>query len=72
MDDVERAVAAEIKALLLKGVTSEEVARAKQRMIAEAIYARDSLSGPANIFGAALVTNHPSTAPPGAAKGRDG
>jgi zinc protease len=56
VEDVERAVAAEIKALLLKGVTSEEVERAKQRMIAEAIYARDSLSGPANIFGAALVT----------------
>jgi zinc protease len=54
--EVEQAVEAEIKALLLKGVTSEEVERAKNRMIAEAVYARDSLSGPANIFGAALVT----------------
>jgi zinc protease len=54
--DVERAVEAEIKTLLAKGVTSEEVERAKTRMIAEAVYSRDSLSGPANIFGAALVT----------------
>jgi zinc protease len=53
--DVERATEAEIKTLLLKGVTGEEVERAKKRMIAEAVYARDSLSGPANIFGAALV-----------------
>jgi zinc protease len=54
--DVERAVEAEIKTLLAKGVTEEEVERAKTRMVAEAVYARDSLNGPANIFGVALVT----------------
>jgi zinc protease len=54
--DVEKAVEIEIQTLITKGVTSEEVERAKTRMIAEAVYARDSLSGPANIFGAALVT----------------
>jgi len=53
--EVERAVEAEIKTLLAKGVTAEEVERAKSRMIAEAVYARDSISGPANIFGAALA-----------------
>jgi zinc protease len=54
--EVESAVEAEIKTLITKGVTNEEVERAKTRMIAEAVYARDSLSGPANIFGAALAT----------------
>jgi len=54
--EVEGAIEAETKTLLAKGVTGEEVERAKSRMIAEAVYARDSLSGPANIFGAALVT----------------
>jgi len=37
-------------------VTREEVERAKSRMVAAAVYSRDSLSGPANIFGAALAT----------------
>ena len=54
--EVESAVEAEIRMLIAKGVTSEEVERAKTRMIAESVYARDSLSGPANIFGAALAT----------------
>ena len=54
--DLERAVEAETRKLLAEGVTSQEVERAKSRMIAEAVYARDSLGGPANIFGAALAT----------------
>lgn len=36
------------------GITADAVERAKQRMIAAAIYARDSLSGPARIVGTAL------------------
>ena len=36
------------------GITADEVERAKQRMIAAAVYARDSLSGPARIVGTAL------------------
>lgn len=52
---IESAVEAEIEKLLAEGVTQEEVERAKSRMIAEAVYARDSLAGPANIFGAALA-----------------
>jgi zinc protease len=54
--EVEKAVEAETATLLAKGVTAAEVERAKSRMIAEAVYARDSISGPANIFGAALAT----------------
>jgi zinc protease len=53
--EVEHAVEAEISKLLATGVTTDEVERAKTRMIAEEVYARDSLSGPANIFGAALA-----------------
>jgi zinc protease len=52
---IEAAMAAEIKTLLEKGVTPEEVERAKTRMQAEQVYERDSLAGPANIFGAALA-----------------
>lgn len=42
--------------VLAEGVTASEVARAKQRMQAESVYARDSLSGAARVFGAALTT----------------
>jgi zinc protease len=45
-----------VQAALKDGVTADEVERAKSRMITEAIYARDSLSGPARIVGAALAS----------------
>ncbi len=38
------------------GVTEEEVERAKRQLLAAAIYARDSISGAANIFGGALAS----------------
>lgn len=53
---LESAVETEIKKLLDHGVTEEELERAKTRMQAEAVYERDSLSEPANIFGAALAS----------------
>jgi zinc protease len=56
VETVERSVEAEIKNLLAEGVTREETERAKSRMVAAAVYARDSLSGPANMFGTALAT----------------
>jgi zinc protease len=56
VETIETAVEAEIGNLLANGVTREETERAKSRMVAAAVYARDSLSGPANIFGAALAT----------------
>lgn len=41
--------------LLERGVTAEEVARSKKKLVAEAVYARDSVSGTANIYGRALT-----------------
>src|SRR6185437_11488357 len=54
IEQLEAAVDDEVKSVLEKGVTAEEVERAKTRMQAEQVYDRDSLAGPANIFGAAL------------------
>jgi zinc protease len=54
--DLEMAIDAELRRLLEQGVDADEVARAEQRMQDAAIYAEDSLSGPANIIGAALAT----------------
>ncbi len=56
MDKLEAALEAEIQKLVEKGVTEEEVATAKKRMLAEAAYARDSLTGPAQTLGAAITT----------------
>jgi zinc protease len=54
--DVERAVEAEVKRVRDEGVTDEEVARAKLRLQAAAIYALDSLSTGARTIGVALTT----------------
>lgn len=56
MDTLEAALEREVAKLLESGVTAEEVATAKRRMLAEAAYARDSLTGPAQALGAALAT----------------
>ncbi|MDQ2103394.1 M16 family metallopeptidase [Azospirillum isscasi] len=56
MDKLEAALEADIRTLVEKGVTEEEVATAKKRMLAEAAYARDSLTGPAQTLGAAIAT----------------
>ena len=53
---VEAAINAEIAKLLKDGVTEDELARAKTRMTAEAILARDKALYPARFFGAALAT----------------
>jgi zinc protease len=53
--DFEAAADAIIENVLKQGVTQEEVDRAKQRMQAEAVYANDSLDGPARLVGAALA-----------------
>lgn len=52
---VEAAMDAEIRKLLDKGVTAEEVKRAQQRLRDAAIFARDSLSTGARILGRALA-----------------
>jgi zinc protease len=54
--DLEAAVEAQLRGIAEHGVEPEEVRRAQQRLQAAAIYAHDSLGGPANIVGAALVT----------------
>ncbi|HEX3974214.1 MAG TPA: pitrilysin family protein [Stellaceae bacterium] len=53
--DFETALDGIVKNALDGGITAEEVERAKQRMVAAAVYARDSLSGPARIVGTALA-----------------
>jgi zinc protease len=53
--DFEAALDDIVKNALDGGITADEVERAKQRMIAASIYARDSLSGPARIVGTALA-----------------
>jgi zinc protease len=56
MAKAEEALRAEIARVLENGVTDEEVARAKERMVAEAVYARDSLTAAPYIFGQALTS----------------
>ena len=54
--DLEAALRAEVARLLADGVTEEEVARAKRRMVASAVFARDSLSTGARVIGSGLTT----------------
>jgi len=56
MDKLEAALWAEIAKVVETGVTEEEVVTARKRMLAEAAYARDSLTGPAQSLGSALAT----------------
>ena len=55
LDTLEAALDAELEILLRDGVEATEVARYRKRMLADAVYARDSLSGAAHILGAALT-----------------
>jgi zinc protease len=56
LPEIEKALNDELQRLVKDGVTAAELGDAKARMQAEAVYARDSLSGPAMIFGHALAT----------------
>ncbi|MEQ9125125.1 MAG: pitrilysin family protein, partial [Alphaproteobacteria bacterium] len=56
LQTLEAAFDREIEKLLKDGVTEAEVADAKRRLVAQAIFARDSLDGPARIVGQALAT----------------
>lgn len=53
---VEAALRAEIDKLLKDGVTEAEVAEAKERLQSAAVFARDNVSTPSRVLGAALVT----------------
>src|SRR3546814_9280143 len=52
----EAALRKEIATLLEKAVSEEEVAAAKKRLVAGAVYARDNLSTAPRVIGAALTT----------------
>ncbi len=54
--DVEAAIDEVINEVLAKGVTEKEVERAKNTLIAQAVYAQDSQTHLARIFGVALTT----------------
>ncbi len=56
IETLEAALRKEIERLLAEGVTEEEVSKAKKRMTALAVYARDNLSTGARVFGSALTT----------------
>ncbi|USG62131.1 insulinase family protein [Sneathiella marina] len=55
LDEIEAAVQDIIEDIQTNGVTDVELDRAKRNLMAEAIYARDSVRGAANIFGASLA-----------------
>lgn len=56
LDAIEAAIDAEIERVQREGVSAQEVERAKNKMIAEAVYAQDSQSTMARIFGSALTS----------------
>jgi zinc protease len=56
LDQLEVAVEAELQRLVEEPITADEVARATQRLVAEAVYAQDSLSTAVRTFGVALAT----------------
>jgi zinc protease len=56
LPQLEAAIDAVIDEVLAKGVTADEVERAKNRLIADAIYAQDSQATMARWYGAALTT----------------
>ncbi|MEZ5935541.1 MAG: pitrilysin family protein [Alphaproteobacteria bacterium] len=56
LDELEAAVDAELARLIDEPITADEVSRATKRLVAEAVYARDSMSGAVRSFGIALTT----------------
>lgn len=60
LQQVQAAIEKEIRLLLEKGVTLEELNAAKNRLIANFTYYRDSLQGPAMLFGKVLASDMPA------------
>jgi len=56
VNEVEAAVTAALRQIVNDGVEAEEVDRAKRRLKAAAVYARDSLFNPGRVLGMALTT----------------
>ena len=61
LPQLEDAIDAVLDDILAKGVTAEEVDRAKNRLIAEAVYAQDNQSTMARWYGVALTTGNTVT-----------
>jgi zinc protease len=55
LDDLEKAADAVIAEVATNGVTDEELARTKTRLIADTIYSQDSQATLARIYGATLT-----------------
>ena len=55
LEDLEAAIMAEIEMVLAGGFTEAEVERARNKLAASAIYARDSQESLANVFGSTLA-----------------
>ena len=56
IEELEQAIKDELRKLIKNGITDEELSDSITRMQADAIYARDSLSGPAMIIGYNIIT----------------
>jgi zinc protease len=56
LETLDAAVEAVVAAIALHGVPSEDLARAKTRLVADAVYAQDNQSSLAQWYGAALTT----------------
>lgn len=56
LEQVEKAIDAEIAKIVDEGVTEDEVEKAKKRYLRSMIFARDDQSGMARIYGSALTT----------------
>ncbi|SFI34985.1 M16 family metallopeptidase [Aerobium aerolatum] len=56
IEDVEKAIDAEVAKILKDGITEDELAKAKKRAVRSMIFARDDQSGMARIYGATLTT----------------
>jgi len=56
LKNLEAAIADEFRDMIKNGIPAAEVAKAKERMIDSAIYARDSVTGPAMVIGQALAS----------------
>lgn len=56
LEEVDKGIDAVLRTLIKEGVSADEVRRAKDSLKDGAVYARDSLTGPAMIVGQALAT----------------
>ncbi|HRP78651.1 MAG TPA: pitrilysin family protein [Aquamicrobium sp.] len=56
IEDVEKAIDAEVAKIAADGVTEEEVEKAKKRFVRSMIFARDEQDGMARIYGSTLTT----------------